>query len=202
MSKAKPTAKAWRAAIDKAAKDAAPRLAEAAESIDQFGVVLDRLNIARPTTLDDWHRLAITFDMPVDLLRSGEFTLADVADHCIAWTHRELAKQSLASPAIHIHATREAPPAAPPQAKRETKQARAYDYYCRAIEAEGFEKYSCGDIWDALNRSGERLEWTRAAFVRAVNRQSTIEHGPRRERKTKARSTVRADQIEPRKRRG
>ena len=198
MSKAKKTTKATQSAITKAAKDAASIISE---SVDQFGEVLDKLNIDRPTTLDDWHRLAITFDMPADLLQSGEFTLADVANYCISWTHQKLAEQALASPSIHIHATRQAPPAAPPQAKRETKQARAYDYYKRAIEAEGFEQYSPADVWDALNRAGEEIEWTRAAFVRAVNRQQAIEHGPRRERKTKARSVVRVDQIEPQKRR-
>jgi len=189
MSKLKRNAKAWRAAIDKAAKDAAPQLTEAAESVDQFGKVLDQLNIDRPTTIDDWHRLAITFDMPADLLQSGEFTLADVVDYCISWTHRELAKQALASPVVHIHATRQAPPA--PQVKRETKQSLAYDHYTRAIAVEGFEQHSPGDVWDALNRAGEELEWTRAAFVRAVNRQSTIEHGPRRERQRGARSVKR-----------
>jgi len=84
---------------------------------------------------------------------------------------------------------------------RLTKRALAYGHYCRAVAVDGFERHSPADVWDATHRAGEKMEWTRAAFIRAVNRQMADEHGPRRERKSKARSAVRADQIEPRKRR-
>jgi len=85
--------------------------------------------------------------------------------------------------------------------ERETKRKKAYGLYCRAIAVDGFEQHSPADVWDATHRAGEEMEWTRAAFIRAVNRQMYDEQGPRRERKSKARSTVKVDQIEPRKRR-
>lgn len=126
--------------------------------------------------------------------RETGFTLDPRASWQASW-HREFPRAAEAfrnpEPADFAAVTTAKAPA------RLTKQAECLRLYEIAISQEGFEDLSPAAVWEALKNAREKLPCkNERAFVRNVDRAISSRDGSRRERKTKARSVVRADQIE------
>lgn len=60
---------------------------------------LEAAGFAMPRTIEDWEHLARIVEMPLETIRSGDFTLADVHALALAWVDRQRMKAKLAAEA-------------------------------------------------------------------------------------------------------
>lgn len=168
------------------------------EAAEEWKSLLDSLSIPFPVTWADWEVIARTFEFPADRLRDGNWTLKEIHDHSLAWCYRTHAKRIITS-SLESEASKpgDSPDGTdstlmPTKPRRKsTKRDDAYALFKLAIAADGWEHYSPGAVWDALDREGDRPDCSREAFKKAVNRAIRDEHGTRHDRQRNARSVKR-----------